>query len=71
MSGKIAKRKRRRGYGQHTPLRVMDEVELAEGLADLENSPIGTRFLVIDGGGRLGPALARKVRSAEHEDGVE
>lgn len=71
MSGKVAKRKRRSGYGRHAPLRVMSEVELAEGLADLENSPIGTTFLVIDGGGLLASAAARKLRSGEHGGGDE
>lgn len=65
MSGKSAKRKRRSGFGRHTPLRVMDEVELRQGLAELESAPIGSQFLVIDGGGALAD-VARKLRSGEH-----
>lgn len=67
----MSNRKRRKPYGAHRPLRVMSEVELHQGLADLENSPIGSTFLVIDGGGLLADVGARKARSAEDVDGVE
>jgi hypothetical protein len=69
MSGKSAKR-RRKGYGTHAPVRVMTEAELLAGLTELENSPVGTRLMVVEFGGSLaGPA--RTARSAEHGTGVE